>query len=327
MQHASSPVAPRAPCDTTVRVICPVTVPVPMCTRAHMCAPDPPYRPLCLHAPTYARAHARTHPTTHPQCTDLRQDSHWQHDGAQGGPVGHGSGKAVLRRVPFAAACLALAVRPGALGFVSRAWWWLGLRHCRHTSGPSICRCLLWHVCVCVMRVCVYGACRMCSSWLRPRHAVRFFRWPRPRSRPRTTSCESRHCLYQRARSMHASCRTLSCCRGRTACQPSRAGGSRLLGMSFANILTTPVSLWRLWCTVYCTRALRQRLTFAGNVLEDTHSLAHYGVQNNAVLKRARPALSAPAATGSRRTGNQMPPSYEELMGIKAPAKRVSSFV
>ena len=162
MQHASSPVAPRAPCDTTVHVICPVTVPVPMCTRAHMCAPDPPYRPLCLHAPTYARAHARTHPTTHPQCTDLRQDSHWQHDGAQGGPVGHGSGKAVLRRVPCAAACLALAVRPGALGFVSRAWWWLGLRHCRHTSGPSICRCLLWHVCVCVQCVCacmVRAAC------------------------------------------------------------------------------------------------------------------------------------------------------------------------
>ena len=101
--------------------------------------------------------------------------------------------------------------------------------------------------------------------------------------------------------------------------------------MSFANILTTPVSLWRLWCTVYCTRALRQRLTFAGNVLEDTHSLAHYGVQNNAVLhlvlKRAQPASSAPAATGSRRTSNQMPPSYEELMGTKAPAKRVSSFV
>ena len=66
-------------------------------------------------------------------------------------------------------------------------------------------------------------------------------------------------------------------------------------------------------------------------MLEDAYSLVHYGVQHNAVLHlvltRARPALSAPAATSSRRTGNNMPPSYEELMGTKAPAERVSSFV
>ena len=45
------------------------------------------------------------------------------------------------------------------------------------------------------------------------------------------------------------------------------------------------------------------------------------------VLKRNRSAPSAPACTGRRRTGNDMPPSNEELMQTKASARQVASFV